>query len=138
VSEADLDTHPPGTGRRLGELVALATTPRTGTGCRVADRSFHAEMIGSFFAFFAGRSSAGGITWGLRTWKEFVEAGQLYSLAVAEIPGRAAREAAWRAGLTRGARFLASAARPRLNADQIRHLLSEICPPFTSRRVSGW
>jgi hypothetical protein len=135
---ADMTEMLPGTGRRLGELAALAATPRTATGCRVPDASFHAEMIGSFFAFFAGRSPAGGLAWGVRTWRDFVEAGRVYSLAVAAAPARPDRERAWREGLRRGARFLAGAARPGLRADQVRQVLDGICRAVHQPQVSGW
>jgi hypothetical protein len=119
-------------------LVALAAVPRTSTGCRVADSAFHADMIGSFFAFFAGRSADGATAWGLRTWKEFVENAQLHSLAVASTLGRAAREAAWRSGLARAAMFLTTAARPGADARQVRQVLTRICQATGQPPVTGW
>jgi len=135
---ADLQACLPGVSRRLAELVALAAAPRTGTGCRVADSAFHSDMIGSFFAFFAGRSADGATAWGVRTWREFVEDGQVYSLAVASTPGRHAREAAWRSGLTRAASFLTTAARPRVDPRQVTQVLTRVCQATGQPPVTGW
>lgn len=138
LTDADLEACLPGVSRRLGELVALSAVPRTGTGCRVADAAFHADMIGSFFAFFAGRSADGATAWGIRTWREFVENAQVYSLAVASTPGRAAREAAWRSGLARAARFLTSATRPGTDARQVTQVLARIGQATGQPPVTGW
>jgi len=138
LAAADLQADLPGLSRRLGELVTLAAVPRTGTGCRVADSAFHADMIGSFFAFFAGRSADGATAWGIRTWREFVENAQVYSLAVATAPGRSAREAAWRSGLSRAARFLTGTARLEADAGQVTRILTRICQGTGQPPVTGW
>ena len=138
LTGTDLRTCLPGVGRRLDELVALASSPRTGTGCRVPDAEFHADMIGSFLAFFAGRSTDGAIAWGIRTWEEFVEDGQVYSLAIVGVPGRQAREAAWRSGLARAARFMTTAARPAVGAQQAGQMLAQICQAAGQPPVSCW
>src|ERR1700688_3152001 len=80
--------------------------------------SLPAAMIGKLLAFLASRSTDGAIAWGIRTWEEFVEDGQVYSLAIAGVPGRQAREAAWRSGLARAARFMITAGRPAIGARQ--------------------
>jgi hypothetical protein len=126
LADTDLEQYLPGVGRTLGELVALSAAPRTGTGCRVTDAEFHADMIGSFFAFFAGLSLEGAILWGIRTWTEFVEQGQVYSLAVASVPSRRERETAWRSGLARAAKFLTTAARRMLDAGHVGQVLARI------------
>jgi hypothetical protein len=138
LASTDLQQYLPGIGRRLGELVALSAAPRTETGCRVTDAEFHADMIGSFFAFFAGLSYEGAILWGIRTWTEFVEQGQVYSLTVASVPSRRAREAAWRSGLARAARFLTTAARHLLDAEQVGQVLARIGLATGQPPVSGW
>jgi hypothetical protein len=138
LSDADLQTCLPGVGRSLGELVDLAATPRSGTGCRVTDSDFHAEMIGSFFAFFARRSARGAITWGIRTWQEFVENGQVYSLAVASVPSRHARESSWRSGLSRAGRVLSTSARPQADTGQVDRLLSRVCQAVGQPPVTCW
>jgi hypothetical protein len=126
VAGTDMQQNLPGVGRTLGELVALSAAPRTQTGCRVADAEFHADMIGSFFAFFAGLSCDGAAMWGIRTWKEFVEQGQVYSLAVASVPNRGQRETAWRSGLARAAMFLTTASRHKLDAGHVSQVLARI------------
>jgi hypothetical protein len=138
LDPADMALILAGPERPLGELVALSEQPRSDTGCRVPDADFHAEMVGSFFAFFAGRSSAGGLAWARRTWIEFVTAGQVYSLAVARIPDRPAREAAWRAGLCRGARFLVEGTRPHLDMLPVELSLDRICRTVGQPPIIPW
>jgi hypothetical protein len=99
-------------GRPLADLAALSAAPRGRTGHRLPDAHFYPEQIGSFFAFFAARSLAGGEAWALRSWREFVAAGQPPTLAVAGVPPLPERIAAWRAGLARGAAALAVAGPP--------------------------
>lgn len=126
VHADDLQTYLPTLGRPFAELVELSAVPRTDTGCRVTDGDFHAEMIGAFFAFFAGRSTPGAVAWGVRTWREFVERGEVYSLSVATVPDRRQRETAWRNGLARGAQFLTTTARPRRTRARVEQVLAEI------------
>lgn len=64
--------------------------------------------------------------WGIRTWKEFVEQGQVYSLAVASVPNRGQRETAWRSGLARAAMFLTTASRHKLDAGHVSQVLARI------------
>lgn len=116
----------PALGRQLQDLVEVASDPRTDTGCRVPDHQFHVEMIGSFFAFFAGRSLTGGLTWAVRTWREFVQHGQIYSLTVARQPNRAEREAAWHRGLAQGAHRLVNEPEPSRSLAQVVELLARI------------
>jgi hypothetical protein len=104
----------------------------------VTDSDFHAEMIGSFFAFFARRSARGAITWGIRTWQEFVENGQVYSLAVASVPSRHARESSWRSGLSRAGRVLSTSARPQADTGQVDRLLSRVCQAVGQPPVTCW
>ncbi|MDQ3762871.1 MAG: hypothetical protein M3460_14815 [Actinomycetota bacterium] len=113
-------------GRPFSELVDLARQPRTDTGCRVPDAVFHAEMIGAFFAFFAGRSLDGGLTWAVRMWREFVQDGRVYSLTVTEHPAQDDRARAWREGLRRGARFLTDGAQPGRCRDEVLALAARI------------
>jgi hypothetical protein len=47
-------------GRQRSRLLRVCRH-RIDTGCRVPDAMFHAEMVGTFFAFFAGRSLEGGL-----------------------------------------------------------------------------
>ncbi len=75
LDDTDLATVIPALQRPFAELVELACQPRIDTGCRVPDAMFHAEMIGAFFAFFAGRSLEGGLAWAVAMWREFVEGG---------------------------------------------------------------
>ncbi|HEX5495281.1 MAG TPA: glycosyltransferase [Mycobacteriales bacterium] len=138
VHPDDLTTPLPTLGRPFGELVELSAVRRTDTGCRVTDEDFHAEMIGAFFEFFAGRSESGGVAWGVRTWREFVETGEAYSLSVAAVPGRRQREAAWRNGLARGARFLTTAARPGRTRAQVERVLAQIGAATRTPVLSPW
>jgi hypothetical protein len=138
LDTTELAARLPGVGRTLGELVGLSSVPRTDTGARCDDAGFHEEMIGSFFAFFAGRSLTGGLAWAVRTWREFVQAGQVYSLTVTDIPDRAERVAAWRCGLRRGAAFLTHQARPRRARPLVAQLLGEICARLGQPPISGW
>lgn len=127
LHDSELQTVLPSLGRTLGELVGLSALPRTGTGCRVDESAFHADMIGSWFAFFAGRSADGGHTWGVRMWRDFVERGEIYSQAIATVPPLNDRMAMWRDGLARGAQALADpAARPGLPPLEIDSVLGRI------------
>ena len=135
---ADQDVMLPTLGRRLGELINLAAQPRQFTGCRVPDADFHPEMIGSFFAFFAGRSLAGGARWAVRTWREFVTDGQVYSMTVTDLPGHPERLNTWRTGLARGARFLVDRARPSRSAARTQALLDQVCATLGQPAISDW
>jgi len=88
--------------------------PRAGSGHRVADGEFFREQVGSFFAFFAGRSLAGGRAWAVLSWQEFAVGGQAPTFAVGGVPGPEERARAWREGLGAGGRALAGSARPGL------------------------
>ncbi|MEH1130673.1 glycosyltransferase family 2 protein [Micromonospora sp. CPCC 206061] len=135
----ELDAPLPALDRPLRDLVDLAARPRSDTGCRVSDEAFHPEMIGSFFAFFAGRSLRGAATWALRIWRDFVEAGQVYTLAVsAAPPPQAARAQAWRDGLARGARSLVNGVRPGRPADVVQSLLDEACAAVGQAPIRNW
>lgn len=138
LDRTDLATVVPTLGRPLGQLVELACRPRTNTGCRVPDAVFHAEMIGAFFAFFAGRSLDGGLAWAARTWREFAQDGQVYSLTVTEQPTRDDRETAWRDGLARGARFLADGAQPGRSRDDVLALLARISDATGQPPIRPW
>ncbi|MEV6350264.1 glycosyltransferase [Actinoplanes sp. NPDC051851] len=127
LHDDDLAATVPILGRRFADLVALAAQPRTDTGCRIAEDAFHPEMIGSFFAFFAGRSLRGGLAWARRCWTDFVENGQIYSSAIAETPPYPARVTAWRAGLARGAHQVIHTLRPNRSAADMTALLADIC-----------
>jgi len=117
LDDGDLDTAAGGLGRPFGDLVALSAVPRAGSGHRVADGEFFREQIGSFFAFFAARSPAGGRAWAVRSWQEFAVAGQVPTLAVGGVPGPGERAQAWREGLAAGASALVRSARPGLGRD---------------------
>lgn len=124
----DLTTTVPILDRPLSDLVTLAAQPRADTGCRVADRVFHEEMIGSFLAFFAGRSLPGAARWALRCWHDFVDQGVVYSASIAEAPPAEQRVAAWRTGLARGARAAAGVQlRPRRAAGELALVLDQVC-----------
>ncbi|WP_148083659.1 hypothetical protein [Micromonospora sp. Llam0] len=85
-------------------------------------------MIGSFFAFFAGRSLPGATTWALRCWHDFVTNAVVYSAAVAETPSAEQRVTAWRDGLARGARVAASGRlRPARTASEVATVLDQVC-----------
>lgn len=127
LDPVDLGTWLPGLGRRFADLVDLAAVPRQDTGCRVTNDDFHAEMIGSFFAFFAGRSLPGARRWAARCWHDFVEQATAYSSAVAAVPERPGRERAWRTGLCRGAAALTNGLRPGRSREQIAGLLALVC-----------
>ncbi|MEV4416198.1 glycosyltransferase [Catellatospora sp. NPDC049609] len=137
LHDDDLRTILSGVGRALGELVDLSARPRVDTGCRVADGDFHADMIGSWLAFFAGRSLDGGAAWGRRMWTDFVQGGQVYSQAIAVVPPLDERVTAWREGLARGARALvAPTARPARTAAEVDGVLWRVTdhagqPPIT-------
>ncbi|MFI7026944.1 glycosyltransferase [Micromonospora sp. NPDC049900] len=122
----DLTTPLPILDRPLADLVTLAAEPRADTGCRVPEHLFHEEMIGSFFAFFAGRSLPGASTWAARCWHDFVTHGQVYSAAVAETPPPEQRVAAWRTGLARGARAAAIGPTAR-TAAELATVLDRVC-----------
>ena len=134
----DLIAYLPTLRRPFAELVELSAVPRTDTGCRVTDGDFHAEMIGAFFAFFAGRSAPGAVAWGVRTWREFVERGEVYSLSIAAVPDRRQRETAWRNGLARGAQFLTTTARPRRTRTHVEQMLAEIGAATMAGALSPW
>jgi len=123
--------------RPLAELISLSAAPRTQTGHRLPDALFFPEQIGSFFAFFAARSAAGGRAFAERSWNEFVVHGAVPTLAVTTIPPPPARIAAWRSGLTRGAAFLA-AARPSLPRAQVQQILQEVTDACGQPRLTGW
>lgn len=105
LAEQDLATPIVSLGRPFGELVELAVTPRTDTGCRTDPREFFIDMIGSFFAFFAERSYAGAHAWATRVYREFVQAGIVHSLSIDRTPAHHERRELWRVGLRKGARF---------------------------------
>lgn len=138
LNGTDLATVIPALQRPFGELVELACVPRTDTGCRVPDSMFHAEMIGAFFVFFAGRSLEGGLVWAVRMWREFVEDRQVYSLTVTERPARDARERAWREGLRRGARFLTEGIQPGRSLDEVLTLTVQIGEAVGQPPVRPW
>lgn len=138
LDDTDLVTVISALQRRFAELVELACQPRTDTGCRVPDAMFHAEMIGAFFAFFAGRSLEGGLAWAVRMWREFVEDGQVYSRTVSERPARDDRETAWREGLRRGARFLTEGIRPGRTPDEVLALTIQIGAAVGQPPVRPW
>lgn len=127
LDPGDLGTWLPRLGRRFGDLVDLAAIARQDTGCRVSDDDFHAEMIGSFFAFFAGRSLPGARRWASRCWHNFVEQATAYSSAIIAIPDRAGREQTWRTGLRRGAHAVTDGLRPGCSREQIAELLAQVC-----------
>ncbi len=99
---------------------------------------FHAEMIGAFFTFFAGRSLEGGLAWAVRMWREFVEDGQIYSLTVTERPTRTERETAWRAGLRQGAQFLTEGIRPGRSPAEVLALAAQIGEAVGQPPVKPW
>jgi hypothetical protein len=125
-------------GRPFGDLVALSAVPRVGSGHRVADGELFREQIGSFFAFFAARSVAGGRAWAIRSWEEFAVGGQVPTLAVAEVPGPLERATAWREGLAAGARALTHSARHGLGRDAVARLLREVSDACGQPAVTGW
>jgi hypothetical protein len=104
----------------------------------VPDAVFHAEMIGAFFAFFAGRSLRGGLAWAVRMWREFVEDGQVYSLTVTEQPAWDDRETAWCEGLRRGARFLIEGIQPGCSPDEVLALAVQIGQEVGQPPVRPW
>ncbi|MGH3812986.1 MAG: glycosyltransferase family 2 protein [Pseudonocardiaceae bacterium] len=138
LDDTDLATVIPALQRPFAELVELASQPRTDTGCRVSDALFHAEMIGAFFAFFAGRSAEGGLAWAVRMWREFVQDGQVHSLTVTERPARDDRETAWREGLQRGARFLTEGIQPGRSPDEVVALTVQIGEALGQSPVRPW
>lgn len=137
LRHGDLDAVLPGPGQRLRDLVNLSTAPRTDTGCRVTDAMFFPEMIGSFLEFFAVRSMRGAVAWAVRIWHDFVEAGQVYSQAVATVPPYQERVAAWRDGLARAARCLVTdpPARP---AGHVQQLLDHVCRKVGQPAIRCW
>lgn len=138
LDEADLATVIPALARPFGELVEVAAHPRTDTGCRVPDAVFHPEMIGAFFAFFAGRSLDGGLAWAVRMWREFVQDGQVYSLTVTEQPPRDDREQAWQEGLRRGAQFLTEGIHPGRSRKDVLALLARIGQTLGHEPLRPW
>lgn len=138
LDDGDLDTAAGGLGRPFRDLVALSAAPRVGSGHRVGDGEFFREQIGSFFAFFAARSLAGGRAWAVRSWREFAVGGQVPTLAVGGVPGPQERAQAWREGLAAGARALAGTARPGLGRDAAEELLREVCDACGQPAVTGW
>lgn len=134
----DLASVVPALGRPFAHLVNLSAAPREQTGHRLPDARFFPEQIGSFFAFFAGRSAAGARTWALRSWRDFVQDGAAPTLAVTGVPPLQARIAAWRGGLARGAAFLATTARPSMPRDQIRKLLREVTDACDQPPLTDW
>jgi hypothetical protein len=138
LDRGDLDS-PVGTlGRAFRDLVTLSAVPRPGSGHRVADSVFFREQIGSFFAFFAASSAAGGKAWAIRSWAEFAVGGQVPTLAVAGVPGPADRALAWRAGLAAGARTLTRSARHGLARDVVEGLLREVTDACGQPAITGW
>jgi hypothetical protein len=114
------------TGRRSSLASRSGSCAQAAASCRVTDDDFHAEMIGSFFAFFAGLSLPGARRWAARCRNDFVEQAIAYSPAVAGVPDRASREQAWRHGLCRGAQA-AGGLRPGRSPEQIAALLAQVC-----------
>jgi hypothetical protein len=125
-------------GRPFGDLVALSAVPRAGSGHRVADGEFFREQIGSFFAFFATRSLAGGRAWAVRAWEEFAVGGQVPTLAVGGVPGPAERALAWREGLAAGARSLMRSTRHGPGRDAAEGLLREVSDACGQPAITGW
>ncbi|HEY2579269.1 MAG TPA: glycosyltransferase [Streptosporangiaceae bacterium] len=125
-------------GRPFGDLVAMSAVPRAGSGHRVADGDFFREQIGSFFAFFAARSLAGGRAWAIRSWQGFAVGGQVPTLAVADVPAPAERALAWRDGLAAGASALTSPARHGLARDAVARLLREASDACGQPAITGW
>jgi hypothetical protein len=134
----DLDAAVGALGRPFGDPVALSAVPRAGSGHRVADGEFFREQIGSFFAFFASRSPAGGRAWAVRSWEEFAVGGQVPTLSVGGVPGPAERALAWREGLAAGARTLTCSARHGLGRDSVEELLREVSDACGQPAVTGW
>jgi hypothetical protein len=138
VHPGDLDATAGTLGRPFGDLVALSAVARTGSGHQVADSVLFREQIGSFFAFFASRSAAGGKAWATRSWEEFAAAGQVPTLAVAGVPGSAERALAWRDGLAAGARSLTCSSRDGLARGVVGQLLREVSDACGQPPITGW
>ncbi len=125
-------------GRPFAELVALSAVPRTGTGHRLADRDFFAEQVGSFFVFFATRSSAGAVAWAIRSWHEFARDGHVPTLTVAGVPGEGERARAWRDGLRAAAAVLVSSLSPVMSRPAVARLLREVTDACGQPEITGW
>jgi len=138
LDDGDLDAAVGALGRPFGDLVALSAVPRAGSGHRVADGEFFREQIGSFFAFFAARSLAGGRAWAVRSWQEFAVGGQVPTLAVGGVPGPEARALAWREGIAAGAKTLVRSARHGLGRDVAEGLLREVSDACEQPAITGW
>jgi glycosyl transferase family 2 len=138
VDDGDLDTPIGALGRPFGDLVALSAVPRAGSGHRVSDGEFFREQIGSFFAFFAVRSAAGGRAWAIRSWHEFAAEGQVPTLAVSGVPGPAERALAWREGLAAGARTLTRSPRHGIARDVVEGLLREVSDECGQPAITDW
>lgn len=123
---ADCHTVLAGLGRPLGDLIDVARRPRRDTGARVDDETLLVEMIGSFFAFYTCRAPAAGRSWARRLWAEFVEQGQVYTAAIAEVPPRHRREEIWREGLSRAAEFLTRHTPALLDDITLAHVLAGV------------
>jgi hypothetical protein len=138
LDHSDLGAADWALGRPFGDLVALSAVPRGGSGHRVADGAFFREQIGSFFAFFAARSLAGGRAWAVRSWEEFAVDGQVPTLAVGGVPGPAERALAWREGLAAGARALVRSPRHGLGRDVAEGLLREVSDACGQPAITSW
>ncbi len=138
LDECDLDAPIDALGRPFGDLVALSAVPRAGSGHRVTDSEFFREQIGSFFAFFAARSPAGGRAWAVRSWHEFAAEGQVPTLAVSGVPGPAERALAWRDGLAAGAKALTRSPRDGLARAVVEGLLREVSDECGQPAITGW
>jgi hypothetical protein len=138
LDPGDLHTAISALGRPFGDLVTLSAVPQADSGHRVADGEFFCEQVGSFFAFFAARSLAGGRAWAIRSWQEFAVAGEVPTLAVEGVPGPADRAQAWRDGLAAGARILTRSSPRGLGRDAVQGLLREVSDACGQPAVTGW
>ena len=96
---------------------------------------FLTEMIGSFFASFTARSSAGGRAWAVRMHQDFVVAGRVHSLSVDTPPPAAERRRLWRDGLARGARAATDHPRP---ATDVQAMLNDVTEQVGEPPIIRW
>jgi hypothetical protein len=94
-------------------------------------------MIGSYFEFFAGRSHEGGFLWGQRMWRDFVQAGQIYSRAIPTVPAQVERPPAVTPRSQLRRQVVDSAAtRPARTANEL-DALRRICVVVGDAPISG-
>jgi len=136
LAPEDLACEVVGLGRRFGELVTLAATPREDTGCRTSAEAFFPEMLGAFFAFFAAhsRASQGAAAWAQRTYEEFVRQGIVHSLSIDTVPPVGERRRHWREGLRCGARFAADHP-PQVPTGRLQRLLDQVTKAVGEPRI---